>query len=97
MALIFRLRRYMGVLARTVVTSNVSRWYMTSGIASRPSWTVNVYSWWTVPRKCAAFRAANRSGEFSRPMENECSWGQDVMVAASDVRWPSPRTWIYRE
>ena len=26
MALIFRLRRYIGVLARTVVTSYVSRW-----------------------------------------------------------------------
>ena len=36
-ALILRLRRYMGVLARTVVTSYVSRWWMTSGMASRPS------------------------------------------------------------
>lgn len=44
MALILRLRRYIGVLARTVVTSKVSRWCITSGIASIPSWTVKTYS-----------------------------------------------------
>jgi hypothetical protein len=44
---------------------------MTSSIASRPSSTVKVYSWWIVPRKAAAFRAARRSGELGRPMEKE--------------------------
>ena len=43
MALILRLMRNMGVAARIVVTSYVSKWWITSTTASRPSCNVNVY------------------------------------------------------
>lgn len=62
---------------RMVVTSYVSTCAMTSPIASTPSCTVNVNSWWSVPRKEATARAAMRSGEPSSPMQKEWSlfWG----------------------
>jgi hypothetical protein len=58
---------------------------MTSSIASRPSSRVKVYSWWTVPRKSAAFRAATKSGAPGRPTAKEWSWGHDASVVSSSV------------
>lgn len=56
---------------------------MTSGMASRPSWTVKLYSWWTVPRKSAAFLAAIKSGAPGRPMANECNRGHEASSVSS--------------
>lgn len=62
---------------------------MTSGTASRPSWTEKVYSWCTVPRYSAALRAAIRSGEPGRPMLKECSRGHAVSVDCSSAMMES--------
>ena len=59
---------------------------MTSSIASRPSSRVKVYSWWTVPKKSAAFRAATKSGAPGRPTAKEWSWGHDASVVSSSIR-----------
>lgn len=45
-------------------------------MASIPSWTVKVSSWWSVLRKSATFRAAARSGDPCRPMQKEWSLPQ---------------------
>jgi hypothetical protein len=44
-----------------------------------------VYSWWTVPRKSAAFRAAMRSGAPGRPMAKECNLGHDAIGSSTSV------------
>src|SRR5690606_951489 len=87
--LITRAIRYMGVEARIVVMSYVSRLYTTSLMASSPSWIVNFISWCTVPIWSATFLAAARSGEPSNPTENECNWGHQASVVSSDstLRW----------
>jgi hypothetical protein len=46
---------------------------LTHLMASMPSWTVKVSSWWSVLRKSATFLAAARSGEPWSPMQKECS------------------------
>ena len=66
-----------------VVTSYVSRWWMTSWMASRPSCTVKWYSWWTVPINSATSLANLRSGAFLRPIENECSRGHHASLFSS--------------
>ena len=83
MLLIRRLSRYMGTDARTC--SNVSRWYTTSGSASKASSGVKWISWCTVPSWSATFFAAARSGAPLMPMLNECT-GSDapnVLVASA--------------
>ena len=76
--------RYIGVEALTVVTSYVSKWKITSLIASKPSWIVKVTSWWIDPMWSATSLAACKSGEPTRPTAKECSCGYHAAFLSSD-------------